>query len=299
MESRFSTLAIVGVGMIGGSVALAAKKRGVCRTVLGIDRSREALAKAKALGIIDEGLPKIDAALTEAEGVVIATPVGAFEELFRALKPYWRRGTLYTDVGSTKRSVVEAAARVFGRVPANFIPAHPIAGRERPGVEASDPDIFLNKRVIVTPLLESDTHVLERVRNFWRALGAEVHDMSPAHHDHILAATSHLPHLLAYALTHWLGRKDDKDEIFQYAAGGFKDFSRIASSSPIMWRDITIANRDELLPLLDQFLEELRRLRNRVAEGQPAALARYFAEARAARERFLSIYEGGSGDGKG
>lgn len=280
--------------MIGGSVARAAKKRGLVREVLGVDRSPLALKEALELGAIDTAAHQIDRRLEACDLVVIATPVGTFQELLSELKPHWNQETLYTDVGSTKRSVVWAAERVFGRLPGNFIPAHPIAGREKPGVLASDPDLFEGKRVILTPLLESDLKFLERARRFWEALGAEVHDMSPAHHDHVLAATSHLPHLLAYALTHLLGRKDEKDEIFKFAAGGFRDFSRIASSCARMWRDIVLANRDELLPLLDQLLEELHEVRRKVAGGEGEALERYFSEARLARERFLKVYEGKS-----
>lgn len=291
-------LAIIGVGMIGGSVAQAAKTRGLCREVVGIDRDPKALEKAFRLGVIDRSETSITEGVKGADGVVIATPVGAMKPIFEALKPVWNEETFYTDVGSTKRSVIQDAALVFGQVPRNFIPGHPIAGRERSGVDAADESLFRGKRVILTPLAETDEATLDRVRSFWQLLGAEVHDMSPVHHDHVLAATSHLPHLLAYALTCLLGRKDEKDEIFQYAAGGFKDFSRIASSDAVMWRDICLANRDALLPLIDQFLAEFGHLRELLASGEALVLQNYFQTAKAARERFLEQYERRERDGK-
>ncbi len=285
-------LCIVGIGLIGGSVALAARARGLCREVVAADRDPEALARAEALGVVDRGYLEIAEAAEGADAVVIAVPVGKMAAVFAALKPVWSPAAFYTDVGSTKASVVQAAERVLGQVPANFVPAHPIAGRELSGVEAALPDLFAGKRVILTPLPQTDVRVLERVRAFWRGLGAEVHDMSVTHHDHVLAATSHLPHVIAYCLTHLLGRRDEKDEIFQYAAGGFKDFSRIAGSDPVMWADICLANRDEILSLLRRFEAELSAFDKLLADGDRQAIHDYFAAARAARQRFLDRYSG-------
>ena len=285
-------LCIIGIGLIGGSVALAARARGLCREIVAADRDVEALRQAEDLGVIDHGYREIAEAAEDADAVVIATPVGKMAAVFEVLRPVWSSKSFYTDVGSTKASVVVAAASVFGQVPANFVPAHPIAGRELSGVGAALADLFTGKRVILTPLPHTDVHVLERVRSFWQGLGAEVHDMSVAHHDHVLAATSHLPHVIAYCLTHLLGRKDEKDEIFQYAAGGFKDFSRIAGSDPVMWADICLANRDEILKLLRQFEAELQQFDGVLARGDRQAIHDYFAEARAARQRFLDRYSG-------
>ncbi|BCX81568.1 prephenate dehydrogenase [Methylomarinovum caldicuralii] len=280
-------LCIIGIGLIGGSVALAARAQGLCREIVAADREEEALRQAEKRGIIDRGYRDIGKAAEEADAVVIATPVGRMAAVFEALKPVWSPRAFYTDVGSTKASVVQAVESVFGRVPENFVPAHPISGRELSGVAAALPDLFAGKKVILTPLPHTDVHVLERVRAFWQGLGAEVHDMSVAHHDHVLAATSHLPHVIAYCLTHLLGRKDEKDEIFQYAAGGFRDFSRIAGSCPVMWADICLANRDEILKLLRQFEGELQRFDELLSRGDRQAIHDYFAEARAARQRFL------------
>ncbi len=285
-------LCIIGVGLIGGSIALAARTRSMCREIVAVDRDVGALQQAEALGVIDRGTGDMAAAVQGAEAVVIATPVGQIPSVLEGLKPFWSQSAFYTDVGSAKGSIVRAAGQIFDRVPENFVPAHPIAGRELSGVKAAVADLFAGKRVILTPLPDTDVKALETVRSFWQALGAEVHDMSVAHHDHVLAATSHLPHIIAYALTHLLGRKDEKDEIFQYAAGGFKDFTRIASSDPGMWADICIANRDEILGFLRQFEVELQDF-NRLLEGEQREKMRaYFSEAKTARQRFLNQYTG-------
>ncbi len=284
-------LCIIGVGLIGGSVARAARAFGLARQIIGVDRSPETLRQAQALGVVDAGCVSAAEGAREADGVVIATPVGKMQAVFEALAPVWSEQAFYTDVGSTKASVVEAAQAGLGRVPGNFVPAHPIAGRELSGVGAAVADLFQGKRVILTPLPETDVRVLERVREFWRGLGAEVHAMSVAHHDHVLAATSHLPHVVAYALTHLLGRKDEKDEIFRYAAGGFKDFTRIASSDPEMWADICLANAGEILALLRRFEQELMAFGDLIGCGDRQAVLDYFGEARAARQRFLDQHQ--------
>ncbi|WP_026596275.1 prephenate dehydrogenase [Methylohalobius crimeensis] len=283
-------LCIIGVGLIGGSVALAARSKGLAREIVGVDRDPGTLRQAKALGAIDVGFQTAAEGVYKADGVVIATPVGKVQAVFEALAPVWSTQAFYTDVGSTKTNVVRAAEHVFGKMPANFVPAHPIAGRELSGVEAALGDLFESKRLILTPVPETDVRMLERVRGFWQALGAEVHDMSVTHHDHVLAATSHLPHVVAYALTHLLGRKDEKDEIFQYAAGGFKDFTRIASSDADMWADICLANAAEITALLRRFEGELHDFGHLLEGGDRSAILHYFAEARSARQRFLDRY---------
>lgn len=280
-------LCVVGVGLIGGSVALAARARGLAREILGVDPSPRARRRAQALGVVDVGFESAQAAARHADGVVIAVPVGQMQAVFEALAPVWSERAFYTDAGSTKASVVEAAKAVFGRVPGNFVPAHPIAGRELSGVEAAAADLLQGRRVILTPLPDTDARVLEQVRAFWQGLGGEIHLMDPAHHDRVLAATSHLPHVVAYALTHLLGRKDEQDEIFRYAAGGFKDFTRIASSDPEMWADICLANAAEILDWVQQFERELAALRGSIARAERQALRDYFGAARAARQRFL------------
>ncbi|GAB6068045.1 hypothetical protein JCM13664_13640 [Methylothermus subterraneus] len=280
-------LCIIGVGLIGGSVALAARAFGLARRIVGVDQDPKCLRQAQALGVVDAGCKSVAEGARHADGIVIAVPVGEIQKILATLAPVWSARAFYTDTGSTKVSVIEAAQAVFGKAPANFVPAHPIAGRELSGVEAAAADLFQGKRIILTPTPETDARVLEQVCGFWRGLGGEVHLMEPARHDHVLAATSHLPHVLAYALTHLLGLKDEHDEIFRYAAGGFKDFTRIASSDSKMWADICLANAGEILAWLQQFEGELAALRGMIEHADQLALRSYFTAARAARQRFL------------
>lgn len=282
-------LCIIGVGLIGGSAARRA--RGFCGGIVGVDADPDNLRRAEALGVIDRGHASVKQGVEAADFVLIATPVGAIEPLFHELKPVWRPDCVYTDVGSTKGNVVEAALQVFGAVPPNFIPGHPIAGAERSGVEAADAALFEGKRVILTPLPDSAPEALARVEAFWARLGARVERMGVGHHDEVLAATSHLPHVLAFTLARMLGRKDEQAEIFRYAAGGFRDFTRIASSDPKMWLDICRANRGPLLELLGEFETALREVAGLVRSGDADGLYASFSEARAAREKFLKLTE--------
>lgn len=282
-------LCIIGVGLIGGSAARRA--RGFCEEIVGIDADPENLRRAETLGVIDQGCASLERGVAAADFVLIATPVGAIEPLFRGLQPLWRSDCVYTDAGSTKGNVVEAARRVFGKVPPNFIPGHPIAGAERSGVEAADPGLFEGKRVILTPLPDSAPGALARVDAFWTHMGARVERMEVGHHDEVLAATSHLPHVLAFTLARMLGRKDEQAEIFRYAAGGFRDFTRIASSDPKMWLDICRANRGPLLELLGEYETALREVAGLVRSDDADGLYACFSEARAAREKFLKLTE--------
>jgi prephenate dehydrogenase len=284
-------LCVIGVGLIGGSIARAARARGLCREVVGVDRDEANLRMAQALGIIDEGFTDIGDGAANADWVMIATPVGSFEAIFSALQPVWSTDTIYTDAGSTKQNVIAAARKVFGAVPANFIPGHPIAGAERSGAEAARDDLYLSKRAILTPLAGSDPVMVDQVETFWVGIGAKVSRMNPQHHDEILAATSHLPHVLAYTLVHMLGRKDEQQEIFRYAAGGFRDFTRIASSDPTMWLDICLANRAEIIPLIAQLNRELAHVSQLLETGSGPELFEFFADARNARQRFLDQLE--------
>lgn len=284
-------LCIIGVGLIGGSIARSARRNGLCRQIVGVDADSANLRKALDLGVIDAGCTDAAEGAAGADWVMTATPVGAFEAVFTALRPVWSDWAVYSDAGSTKQSVVEAARRVFGEIPANFVPGHPIAGAERSGVEAATEDLYQGKRVILTPLPATSPLALKRVEAFWEAVGAKVSTMAPAHHDEVLAATSHLPHVLAYALVHMLGRKNEQQEIFQYAAGGFRDFTRIASSDPGMWLDICLANQEHIAPLLGQLCDELQRVRRMLENRAAAELFEFFASARNARQRFLDQLE--------
>jgi prephenate dehydrogenase len=289
----FERLCIIGVGLIGGSVARAARNQGLAKRIIGYGREQEKpnLETAKRLRVIDEYFLDIGPALREVDGVVIAVPVGAVESVFKQLKPYWSGSCVYSDVGSTKSNVIAAAERVFGTVPANLVPAHPIAGAENSGVEAALPDLFQRRRLIVTPLAQTEPSALNKIQVFWERMGAQVSVMSADHHDAVLAATSHLPHLLAFALVDMLGRQDEQCEIFKYAAGGFRDFTRIASSDPTMWRDICAANKEQLIPLLHQLKIELDKIEQLLADNDGQRLFETFSYARNARQRFLDQLE--------
>ncbi|MGX2041676.1 prephenate dehydrogenase [Methylocaldum sp. MU1018] len=284
-------LCVIGVGLIGGSVARAARAEELCREIVGVDADPDNLRKALESGVIDAGFSDPRQGAANADLVMIATPVGTFDAVFGALKPVWSTLAAVTDAGSTKCNVIESAERIFGEVPDNFVPGHPIAGAERSGVDASTADLYQGKRVILTPLKTTSSQALRRVESFWRSIGAKVFEMEPAHHDEVLAATSHLPHVLAFTLTYMLGKKDEQQEIFQYAAGGFRDFTRIASSDPKMWLDICLANRREIVPLIHQFREELGVAAGLISRGAADELYALFADARSARQRFLEQLE--------
>ena len=279
--------------MIGGSVACAARERGLCQNIVGLGRKKSEcnLIEAKRLGVIDEYYTDIEPAIKDADLVVIATPVGTMERMFSELRCHWSDSTIYTDVGSTKGSVITAAKKIFGKTPPNFVPAHPIAGREKSGVQAAIPDLFQDKMVILTPLENTFPEALEKMRSFWNGLGSLVSFMDVDHHDAVLAATSHLPHILAYSLVDLLGRKDEQVEIFKFAAGGFKDFTRIASSDPTMWLDICLANKDEIVPLIHQLKDELDAISKMLEKNDSQQLFDTFTYAKNARQRFLDQFE--------
>jgi 3-phosphoshikimate 1-carboxyvinyltransferase len=290
----FNRLCVIGVGLIGGSIARAARQHGLSKNIVGYGRQQDIhnLETAKRLGVIDEFYLQIEDAVKGADCVVIATPVASIESIFALLEPFWSEHTIYTDVGSTKGSIVSAAQRVFGVVPDNLVLAHPIAGAERSGVEASVDDLFLNKRLIITPLGNTRTEAMHKIQCFWEWCGSLVSVMDVKHHDAVLAATSHLPHILAFALVDMLGHKDEKSEIFKYAASGFRDFTRIASSDPTMWRDICSANKNEIIPLIQQTREQLDKIQGLLENEDSQQLFAIFAYANTARQRFLNQFEG-------
>lgn len=279
-------LTIYGVGLIGGSLARALKQAGAVGEIVGYGRSIEPLEKAVELGVIDRYETDVAAAVQGSDVVLLGVPVGAMEAVLTELKPYLEPRTILTDAGSTKGSVVDAAMKVFGALPSRFIPGHPIAGTEKSGVEASFAELYRDRRVILTPNEASDSEALETVRWMWQQAGAEVIDMPVAHHDEVLAATSHLPHMLAFTLVDTLARLEDHDDIFRYAAGGFRDFTRIASSNPQMWHDICLNNRDALLKMVNRFSEELASLSGAIERGDGEALLQTFERAKSARDSY-------------
>ncbi len=285
-------LCIIGVGLIGGSLARALRDAGACQEVVGAGRSVGNLQIAVDLGVIDRYETDLGQAVSGADMVVVCVPLGAMEGVFNAIKGQLSGQVVLTDVGSAKGNVIEAAQRAFGSVPDFFVPGHPIAGTEQSGVEASFPGLYNNRRVILTPLPGTSALATGRVRDMWEAAGAQVVSMNPVHHDAVLAATSHLPHLLAYSLVDTLARLDDNDEVFEYAAGGFRDFTRIASSDPVMWRDICLANRDAILLMVEHYIDDLQVLREAIRNHDGQQLLDVFTAAKSARDRFIDKSSG-------
>ncbi len=280
------TLCIVGVGLIGGSLARDLRRLGLVDTVVGASRRAGHLERALELGIVDRFHTDVAHAVREADMVVVAVPMGAMSGVFSAMRHSLAPGAVVTDVGSAKCAVVNAARDAFGEVPRWLVPGHPIAGTERSGVDAAIDDLFLGRRVILTPGDATDPRAVSRVHDMWHAVGAEVLTMDAAHHDEVLAATSHLPHMLAYTLVDVLGRMQDRVEIFRYAAGGFRDFTRIASSDPQMWHDICVANRDALVEVLERFGTDLDALLGAVRRGDGEHLHEVFTRAKRLRDRY-------------
>ncbi len=279
-------LAIIGVGLIGGSLARALRRVNYCEEIVGYSRCSDHIKKALELGVIDRYEKDIARTVRGADMVVIGVPLGAVESVFRAMANDITPLTIITDVGSAKASVVNAASQVFDTVPANFVPGHPIAGTEKRGVESSYAELFECRRVILTPLENTSLEAVAQVRHMWEQTGAIVDTMNADHHDEVLAATSHLPHLLAYALVDTLVSMDESEDVFRFAAGGFRDFTRIASSDPTMWHDICISNRQALLTVLERFLADLTVLKDAVSDNDGEKLKTVFTRAKTVRDRF-------------
>ena len=285
-------LLVIGLGLIGGSFALGLKQRGCCKTVVGYNRNAETLQEALRLGVIDEAAVDLQAEVERADVILLAVPVKVMERVMQTISPWLRPDTILTDAGSAKGNVVEAARQVFGQVPPKFVPGHPIAGSEKSGVTAAKSDLYDRHKVILTPLAETDRYALRVVHELWEALGAEVHHMEVGRHDEVLAATSHLPHLLAFSLVDTLANDRENRDIFRYAAGGFRDFTRIAASDPMMWHDIFLANRDATLKVLDEFTGGLAQLREAVDQADSERLLGVFTRAKSARDHFSKILSG-------
>lgn len=280
-------LAVIGVGLIGGSLARALRAADAVGRVVGCGRGLANLERARDLGVIDALTQDPGEAVAGADLVFIAVPLGAMGGVLEAIRDRLDPQAVVTDGGSVKGSVVADAARVFGGVPPRLVPGHPIAGTEHSGVEASSAELYRHRRVILTPLPETAPDALGRVIAMWERCGAEVACMSVAHHDEVLAATSHLPHMLAFGLVDALARMRENDEIFRYAAGGFRDFTRIASSSPVMWRDICLANREALSAMLARFGIEMTDLAESIRRADGERLLAIFERAKAARDRYV------------
>jgi prephenate dehydrogenase len=279
------TLAIVGAGLIGGSFALALKQAGAVCEVLGVGRSPARLTIARELGLIDHVADWAQAG--QADCILLALPVGETEAVLKQLAPHLKPGAIVTDAGSTKVNVIAAARTALGERFADFVPGHPIAGSERSGPGAARADLYQGKKVVLTPQADTRAGALATVRTLWEATGAQVETLDADLHDRVFAAVSHLPHLAAFALVDELAQRADGDTFFRFAASGFRDFTRIAGSSPEMWRDIALANRSAVLAELDAYLAALQTLRQTVASEDADALLAIFSRARAAREHWI------------
>jgi len=283
---------IIGLGLIGGSLANALRARNICRTVVGFDRDKDEQETALRLGIIEEAAADLLEAAAQADVIVLAVPVKAIESVLAEILPVLRPDTILTDVGSVKGNVVRSAIALFGCAPKRFIPGHPIAGSEKSGVAAADATLFEHHKVIITPLPESDPDAVTLIARMWQSVGAQVLQMDVARHDEVLAATSHLPHLLAFSLVDTLAQEQDCNDIFRYAAGGFRDFTRVAASDPTMWHDIGLANKQAILQKIDEFTSGVNRLRTAIESEDSLAMLGIFTRAKAAREHFSKILSG-------
>ncbi|MEE8382911.1 MAG: prephenate dehydrogenase/arogenate dehydrogenase family protein [Thermodesulfobacteriota bacterium] len=280
MSVLFERMAIVGVGLIGGSLAKAVKEKKLVGEILGVGRSEERLESARKLGIIDRYSGRINDILGEADLVVVAGPVGVIVDLIREMIPFLKKGTIITDVGSVKKKIVkEVEAFIPGSL--YFVGGHPIAGTENSGFEASFSTLFEGRKCIITPVSTTDSHALERVKELWTQVGSVVACMDSEEHDEVFAAVSHLPHIVAYSMVNSLLKaKGFEKNIFSFSAGGFKDFTRIAASDPVMWKDIALMNKDKLLSAIKLFQEYLEELKEAIEREDGERLLSEFQKSR-------------------
>ncbi len=284
-----NTLCVIGVGVIGGSLAMSLREHKWCQSVIGIDTDQHTIDQALKLNVIDTGYTSIDACSIVPDMIVIAVPVLRVTKVFEQLKPWFDQCLAVTDVCSTKQNIIDSYELVFGqRDTSCYVPGHPIAGREKSGVGAAQHDLYQQRKVILTPMDNSSHESIKVVTDMWTTAGAHVEQLNAQEHDKILAATSHLPHALAFSLVHCLSTQSHTEEIFRYAAGGFADFTRIASSDPVVWREICLANREQLLSALEHFDTSLLRLRESLRTGDGDTLEEIFTEAKQARDKYTN-----------
>ena len=288
-------LVVFGVGLIGGSFALALRQAHAVTHIVGVGRSGKNLDDALRLGVIDEASTDATAAVQDADFIFLATPVGQMETLLTRIAPHLSQNVVISDAGSTKQDVVAYARNALGERFPRFVAGHPIAGTEKSGAVAADATLYQQRKVILTPESETDPAAIKAVSGVWHMCLAEVYLMRPSEHDALCAAISHLPHLLAFALVDWIANKPNHDALFKFAAGGFRDFTRIASSSPEMWRDICLANRSALLTELADYRNELALLQDCLERADAAQLESLFSRARATRDDWLARTQSPSG----
>jgi prephenate dehydrogenase len=283
---KIDKLVVIGVGLIGGSFALALREAGAVREIVGVGRTEGNLDDALRLGVIDRAVVDVASAVHDADLVMLAVPVGQMAAVMESISPHLSEKTVVTDAGSTKCDVVALAHLHLPKHLANFVPAHPIAGAEKSGAAAASAELYRGRNVVVTPMPEIDPSAVGLVRALWETCGATVREMTPQVHDEVFAAVSHLPHLLAFALVEDIATRSNSEELFSYAASGFRDFTRIAGSSPEMWRDICLANRTALLKELEVYQGQLDRLHAMLGQADGAALEQIFSHASAARNKW-------------
>lgn len=294
MTHHVNRVCILALGLIGGSLAKALRQNGFAAEVVAWGRREQSLQRGVELGVVDRYELVLADAVKDCDIIVIATPTRIAEHMLGELAQLRAQGaisptTVITDVASVKGNLLAAAKTAFGEVPPCLVLGHPIAGSEKSGVEAANPNLYVNHRVILTPVAETDPRALALVRAMWESTGAELAEMPVAEHDEVLAATSHLPHMLAYALVDALAAMEERQEIFRYAAGGFRDFTRIASSDPTMWHEISLANSKAILAVLDRFSQQLDRLRKAIAEEDDETIMACFTRAKTARDNFSQL----------
>ncbi len=283
----FNKVYLIGVGLINGSLAKDLKRLDLAKTIVGVGRDSARMQAAQASQVIDDYQLLSECNVADADVVVLGVPVSKNKHTLDAIKANLSSHTIITDVGSTKSNVIQAAADAFGALPANFIPGHPIAGSEHSGFEFSKDNLFRQRRVILTPTEKSDADALEAIKSMWQKVGATVDVMNAEQHDAILSATSHLPHMVAYNLVNYLSKRTDADDIFNYAAGGFYDFTRIASSDPTMWVDICLGNKEKLLESIDGFTASLNHLRTAIVNDDEQTIHALFENAKHMRDKSL------------
>lgn len=278
-------ITIIGVGLIGGSLAKALKEKNLAKTVFGYGRDRSRLEEAKKHNIIDDYSTQIEEAVNHADIIVIATPVGTFRNIFSEVKPLIANDVIISDVGSTKTNIVDIAKEILGDKSQCFVPAHPIAGKEKSGFEASDGNLYIGKKVIITPIEDNSSESIQVIESMWKNVGAEVDFMSPQSHDDLLGMTSHLPHMLAFSLVNYLVDQNPSASI--YAGGGFKDFSRIASGDAVMWRDICLQNKDKIITHLRGYQSTVEELIDAIDQEESDKLELLFATAKKTRDSWI------------
>lgn len=286
MTAKVQTVCIIGTGLIGGSLALALKQAGFCRRVIGAGRTEATLKKAVELGVIDHYEMDYAVAVKDADIVVVAVPLSAMKNVFEHIAPTLSATAVVTDAGSAKQSVIKDAELALAKNFNRFVAGHPISGTEKSGVTAAFVDLYKNRKVILTPTEQADADAVKLVTEMWQATGAEVESMSAQHHDMVLAGTSHLPHILAFGLVDCLNNLEEVDEVFRFAAGGFRDFTRIASSDPVMWRDICLSNREDILRMMEKYQQQLQTIHQALQDSDGEALINIFARAKQARDQF-------------